>query len=400
MLRFIWTTIFFTCAVAFANATEKIILTKDQKSILIGKAIYFIEDKSKNLDFNEIIHADAFTPLNKDIANFQTSESSFWLRFTIVNKDNQDNNYLEIQQPILDEVDLYSCDSEGRYHSEQTGMRFPFQQRKIKKGTNFVFKLDLKPGQEKTYYMKVRGKQQILIPLRIISEDSLDSDNTSRNLWFGIYCGIILVMFLYNIFVYLSIRDRSYIYYVLHTLFVGLTQGSLTGFTFKYLWPNSIWFGNYAVFLFTCLVSIVGIQFLIEFMRVRENYRKILMVLKIFQAIYIVYIFTSMAGFYSYTFGAILPTQSTIALIIFGVSIYFYRKGFSEAKFYLIGWSSLLLGIIIYVLKDFGLLPYNNFTAYSLLFGSAAEVTLLSFALADKINIFKAEKEKSQEETL
>jgi two-component system NtrC family sensor kinase len=59
-----------------------------------------------------------------------------------------------------------------------------------------------------------------------------------------------------------------------------------------------------------------------------------------------------------------------------------------------------MVGIVIYVLKDYGVLPYNTFTAYSILFGSAAEVTLLSFALADKINIFKQDKERSQEETV
>ena len=59
-----------------------------------------------------------------------------------------------------------------------------------------------------------------------------------------------------------------------------------------------------------------------------------------------------------------------------------------------------LLGVCIYVLKDFEVFPYNGFTRYTMHFGSAAEVILLSFALADRINILKKEKETSQAEAL
>ena len=208
-------------------------------------------------------------------------------------------------------------------------------------------------------------------------------------------------MFLYNIFIYLSTKDKSYLYYVLHTFFIGLTQASLIGFTYKYLWPNHPWFGNFSIFLFTCLVSIVGIQFLIEFMHIKnQTSPKIYKLLKSFQFLYLLLIVLSLFGYYSFTFSQILSIQPVVALSILAIAIYYYKKGYAEAKYYLIGWSSLMAGIVIYVLKDYGILPYNTFTAYSILFGSAAEVTLLSFALADKINIFKREKEKSQEETL
>jgi signal transduction histidine kinase len=44
--------------------------------------------------------------------------------------------------------------------------------------------------------------------------------------------------------------------------------------------------------------------------------------------------------------------------------------------------------------------PYNDLTNYTKEGGIALDVVLLAFALADKINTFKREKEKSQEETL
>jgi two-component system NtrC family sensor kinase len=89
-----------------------------------------------------------------------------------------------------------------------------------------------------------------------------------------------------------------------------------------------------------------------------------------------------------------------VSVYMLFTSIIILKKGYKPAKFFLIGWSIFLIGICIYVLKDFGFLPYNIFTRYTMHFGTAAEVILLSFALADRINILKQEKEQSQTEAL
>jgi two-component system NtrC family sensor kinase len=377
-------------------------IDKNYSPKLIGTYISFLEDKDNNFSFHQVRNSGAYQSFDKDIVNFQVSKSTFWLRLTVKNNSSTSNNLIEVIQPLLEEVYLYSpvSSSSNKYHLVRQGGKFPFFKRRYDQSVNFLFKLDLAPGETKTFYLKVRSHKQILMPIRIIQEEKLTGEVSNQTLWFGIYCGIVIVMFLYNLFVYYSIKDRSYLYYVLHTLFIGLTQASLIGFTYKYLWPDSPWFGNYSVFLFTCLVSIVGVQFLIEFMHIRKIAPRIYILLKFFQLIYLVFIISSLLGFYSFTFGQILFTQPIVAIIILIISIYLYKQGYAEAKYYLIGWSSLMVGIVIYVLKDYGVLPYNTFTAYSILFGSAAEVTLLSFALADKINIFKQDKERSQEETV
>jgi len=392
------------CLISNLGYSEDRIITlnKNYDPKLIGTYISFLEDKDNNFSFHHVRSSRAYMPFDKDIVNFQVSKSTFWLKLTVRNNGSTSNNLIEIIQPLLEEVYLYSpiSNSPNKYRLIRQGEKFPFFKRTYDQSVNFLFKLDLDPGETKTFYLRVRGHKQILMPIRIIQEEKLIGEVSNQTLWFGIYCGIVIVMFLYNLFVYYSIKDRSYLYYVLHTFFIGLTQASLIGFTYKYLWPDSPWFGNYSVFLFTCLVSIVGVQFLIEFMHIRKIAPKIYVLLKFFQLIYLVFIISSLLGFYSFTFGLILFTQPIVAIIILIISIYLYKQGYAEAKYYLIGWSSLMVGIVIYVLKDYGVLPYNTFTAYSILFGSAAEVTLLSFALADKINIFKQDKERSQEETL
>ena len=388
----------------FIYANDKVLtIDKNYKGDLIGTHISYLEDKNNNLTMAEVTHSENFISSSKDIVNFQVSNSAFWMKLTIKNDDHGTDNVLEIAQPLIDKIELYTPDSNvsGKYKVIQRGQSYAFAHRGPDQSVNFLFKLDLKPGEVKTFYLKVSSYKQMLLPIRVIKSTDIISTVSTQTVWFGIYSGIVIVMFLYNIFIYYSTRDKSYLYYVLHTLFIGLTQASLIGFTYKYLWPINPWFNNYSVFLFTCLVSIVGVQFLIEFMHIKNrNSPKIYKLLKLLQVIYLLLIITSLLGHYTFTYRLILNIQPFAAIIMISIGIYYYKKGYAEAKYYLIGWSTLMAGIIIYVLKDYGIIPYNTFTAYSILFGSAAEVTLLSFALADRINIFKEEKEKSQEEIL
>jgi phosphoglycerate-specific signal transduction histidine kinase len=85
-----------------------------------------------------------------------------------------------------------------------------------------------------------------------------------------------------------------------------------------------------------------------------------------------------------------------ISIFMLVTPIIILRKGFKPAKFFLVAWSMFLIGIFVYILKDMEVLPFNNFTRYTMQIGSAIETVLLSFALADRINILKKEKEESQ----
>jgi class 3 adenylate cyclase len=77
-----------------------------------------------------------------------------------------------------------------------------------------------------------------------------------------------------------------------------------------------------------------------------------------------------------------------------------YKKGWKPARFYVLGWTTLLVGMFVFALELLGKLPSNFFTTHSVQIGSALEVILLSLGLADRINVLKQEKEKAQTELL
>lgn len=370
-----------------------------REPVLIGKNLMMLEDKEGALTFEQAKSAVNYTRLNNDVPNLGTSSSVFWLKFDVVSASQPDRLLLNVAAPVLDEITLFYPDSLGNYRQVNYGENYPFKVRKYKE-ESYLFDLQVAPT-PKTYYLRIKSGEQLLLPIYIGSRQQIAESQDTRRTLFGMYAGIILVMFFYNLFILYSTRDKSYLWYVLHTLFVGLTQASLQGYAFEYLWPGSSWLAKESIFLFTCLVSLAGIEFLKVFLHTRDTApRWMHNGLHVFSGLYILYIILSFAGIHSVTYGAILGTQSAVALYILAMGIVVYRRGFAPAKFYLIAWGSLMLGILVYVMMNFGMLPYNLFTNSALLIGSALEVALLSFALANKINLLTRENHENQRRVL
>jgi signal transduction histidine kinase len=181
---------------------------------------------------------------------------------------------------------------------------------------------------------------------------------------------------------------------------VGLVQSTFEGHTFQYLWPNNTYWSVRAFFILTALVNIIGVEFMRRFLNTKSFLPKLDRLSYVIYAVYLIDIVVLLAGNFHLGYQIIQAFASLVSIYILTVSTLIAKRGYRPAKFFLIAWIPLLLSIIVWILKDVGVLPYNTFTNYSITIGSALEVILLSFALADKINIFKAEKEKSQEEAL
>jgi diguanylate cyclase (GGDEF)-like protein len=78
------------------------------------------------------------------------------------------------------------------------------------------------------------------------------------------------------------------------------------------------------------------------------------------------------------------------------VGIRTFQKRQPGAWYFLLAWSALLLGAVVLPLHNMGLVPANVWNRHALMLGSAVEMLMLSFALADSINTARREKEEAQ----
>lgn len=218
---------------------------------------------------------------------------------------------------------------------------------------------------------------------------------------YGGYYGIFIVMCLYNFFLFLSLRNTVYLYYIFYVTGFGLLQLSMNGFAFQYLWPASINFNSYSIFIFIILAQSAVLIFSKEFLDTKNNSiiaNKLILILLSIYAI----IFISGLSFLKYSLALKLALANvlfvSITLIVSGIII--FKKGYTPARFYLLAWSFFLIGILIFVLRIFNIFPESFLSTNGMQIGSVLEVVLFSFAIADRINLLKKEKEIAQQKSL
>jgi signal transduction histidine kinase len=354
-----------------------------------GLHAYYFQESLVNTPEQAL--SNQFTPFQNDVQSLSVNPGVVWVRIDIVNRSS-DAIGIKLDLASYDRVDWYLIDNGVFIDSAFTGeLRVdPSKEEYIE---NNIFNLQkLRSGFRNTVLIRLVNTEQIVIPLRIDRISSLQGTNSNRRFIFGVYTGIMLVMFLYNIFLAFSIRERIYLHYLGHLLFAWLTQAAFQGIAAYYFWPGNAYLTIIGFTVATCMVSVFGILFMRGFLQTSTHmpgHDKVLQVLVVF---YLVSVVLAFSGIAKETFALVLPVQALVSVFILYVTVRLVVKGSKQARFYLIGWALLFVGITIYVLKDFGVLPFNDVTNYALMAGTALEVVLLSIALADRINILEEEK--------
>lgn len=368
-----------------------------EESVEISEKIFLFEDKENNKSIDEIIHSDAFVPNLVKVPNLGITTSSIWVRYTISDASTSKDLLIELANPLLDRVEFYQVVNDKVLSHETFGEYLPYN-RRIYDHQNYIFPIDVSTGEAITVYIKIESQEQIQLPLFLGSVESTFKRLSSLDILFGIFFGIMLVMILYNLFIFVSTRDAAYLFYVMYIAMVMLLQLSFHGYSFRFFWKERPDIAMSSVYWLTAIVPILGMSFEKVFLKTHE-YSKLID--RILVGFIILTGFVAIIGgiFPSLQF-LIAAMAGVTALYAFFVALKMSLSGNRSAKLYLSAWGIFLIGVIIHTLKDGGILPYNNITHYTMILGVSVELVLLSFALADRINIMREEKEAFQQKTV
>ncbi|MGF7230633.1 sensor histidine kinase [Arachidicoccus sp.] len=392
--------IFFVHLHSIADA-QFIHFTPNIANNYIGKSVSVFLDSSNKIGLEGVRqHPELFHMQSDDVPNLGMNNDNFWIKFSIVNESHFNKIILNLEYPNIDKVTLYRLENSLQADSITIKEGSPISQR-IYKHQYYIFDLNLPPGDSVTCFLLIRSSKRLLLPLTLNTERSIISSITMSDIFSGMYFGLMLAMLLYNLFIYFSVKDRHYLSYVHYIFWVTITQATLFGYSQRFIWSSNKWLLEHMLILTAAMSGIATIIFTKSFLYVKKNFRYLDWALNVI-------ILGDLTGFVMVICNYKLVAYSTInitagigALIVLTVAIIMaYYKKYKPAKYFLIAWTVFLISIIIFVLKDFGLINYNFWTVHSIQIGSAAETMLLSFALAAKINILKKEKEASQEEAL
>ncbi len=382
-------------------AIEPIVLTVDKGEYPIGLNLEILEDKEGKLTLadvrkNEI--ENLWTKSNKEVPSFGYTKSAFWVRFK-TNAPLNEKYLLEVAFPALDWIDFYTILSDNTIIVRESGDFRPFSQRDIQYRT-FTFILEPHANAEKEYYIRFAGEGSLQLPIIIWSPIAFAEKVNNEMLGMGLYFGIMLVMFVYNLFLWLSVRDKNYFYYVVYIAASSFFLLNNSGITYQYFWVWSPAVYNLLVPTGLYLILFSVLIFTVSFLQIKKNIPLLYKILKfLFIVLILTYLFGLPVSFRFTMVSGIIVGMASFLLCLFA-GIIMVRRGYRPAIFYLVAWTAFLIGAIVLALKTMGVLPSNVFTGNAMQVGSVMEVVLLSLGLADRINDLKKQNELAQAQVL
>lgn len=371
---------------------QQLVQIKDGEGIDLGLYLEYFIDESNSLKVEEAT-GQTYETSNAKILNLANLPFNVWIRFDLQSQT-KDEIYLTVDNALLEEIEVYSITDGEIDKTFEGGALRPFHERSIQ-SENFLMKLPITEGMTSSIYLKVNSKFPLLLPMDIATPPALSKNYQEHNLFWGLYAGTLLFAFLYNLFVFFSVREKRYLYYILYILGSVIFYMGLQGYSFQYLWPNHPILNIRLGFLIS-LTNIIITIFSMSFLRITKK-SKVMYYFGV--GTIVAYTLIGIINFTpAYSLGlGLAQLLSLITCIYFiTVAVISFFRGIQSAKYYLIGWTIFLVLVSVYILTINGVITGNFFTTHSIFIGHMSEVLLLSFALADQINILKKENETNQ----
>jgi signal transduction histidine kinase/CheY-like chemotaxis protein len=380
-----------------AEALQPVNVDASTQHLDLGPHLRFREIRPAESDLEKVLQSPGdWQPVPSSPPNFGFSESGYWFSVEVHNRaDTAVDMLLQIAYPLLDQIEIHHVSEGNTLARASLGDRRPFAERLIP-ARHFLVPLVFAPGSTSTLYVYLQTTSSVQLPLTLHAPQAFYNDEMMHSVGLGLYYGAILIMAVYNLFLFVTVRDRTYLFYVFFVVSFLLFQLNLSGHAFQYLWPTGTAWGDASAAVLVLLTNLGGALFAIHFLGLRQNAPRAWM-LCVFSAL------IATAGivaclFISYStmirFAAALTIFDALTVLFIGILL--WKRGMKHARYYVIAWCSFLIGCTLLSMALAGILPLVFITEHGAKIGSLLEVVMLSFALGDRIN----EERRSKLDTL
>ncbi|MBI3794906.1 MAG: sensor histidine kinase [Nitrospinae bacterium] len=385
-----------------AFAFEPFELRQEMNGAYLGEHVEHLEDKTKSLTIEKALSGrfkTNFKPVQGETINLGVSRYPQWFHFSVRNAATTEIPWiLLMENPLQFRLEVYEVLGNGKYRFHQGGLQIPFDRRDIAHRKN-AFSMKTSPGTGEIY-VKCWSDGDVFLAnatMTAWSPKHFAADNNGEAYLLGVFYGALSALFFYNLFIFFTVRDASYLWYVSYLVLITFTYISINGLGSQYFWPyypflNELFFYFGAGFFFQLFSR--------SFLGTKERlpvFDKIIVAGILVSFFFLVLAATgvdssivSLAGY---------PIQQLFVVASFFAGIKTLRAGVRHARFYVIAWIPFILAMPPFVLRDFGFLPDSTFVTYSVQVATLLEALLFSFALADRIRILREEKENAENAT-
>lgn len=389
--------ILFTLSVVLwpSLASAAIVLTPDSSGMPLNGDIELLEDRGAQLsivDMADPAVQSRFKPANGR-ASVGQSTSPWWIKVTLQRESNSPSQWwLEVGSVTQLDLRLYLPGADGNWQERESGERVSYKQSRDHDFRHMLFKLPPLDQAPLTFYLRSYDPAGNSFPLRTWQLDQLIQASAEENLALGVVYGIIAALLLYNLFIFFSLRDSAYFWYVLTTAGALLMIVSMSGHGFQYLWPDNpvpFWLDRVTL---PSLWGFCACRFTQCLMQTRSHVRWAHHLLSFACACYVIAIALEGLGQRNIAAWIIALLSLTSIPAALGSALIRWRQGYFPALLYLCGYGLILGSISLALMRATGLVQPAAWNAYVFPLSVAAESILFSFALAYRIQTLKQEK--------
>ena len=366
----------------------------NQKSDNLLKDSYIYKDQT-NSETIQTIKNKEFSPINqtKSLSFGYSPNFTLWIKFTLTNSsDETKEKVIEYKNGLTTDLMFYDGDlveQEGLFHIKST-----------RKTINPNFTIKLKPNETKSYYLQVSTSiTTLIVNLAIHDTVSYYEEELKHQNILMIFFSSMIILALYNIFVYFFTRVKSYLYYVFYIFTICMHQFFYVGFANIYIqeaYLMRIAIENAAIIVALPALSLA--LFTISFINTKENFPKIHRYLKayliVFPIIILIIVLREEHGWLRNIFSVILLVS------LFIITIYSVIKRNRQGYFLLFGWLVFFLSGMMMFMSSLGVYNLYDVIPYFIEIFLVLEAIIFSIALSDRIKQLQKEKDSAQNSLL
>lgn len=351
--------------------------------------LHTFDSESPDHDFDQVL---AFTDARWKEApsytlNYGLQDAPVWIRLRAQNlhAEISQHRFFSIAYPTLDSVTIWITQRGKVLSKHEMGDRFPFKARAYAH-RDFLAEVTIPPGGDITLYARIQSSGSLIVPVSFLSPREQTQKDQNDLLIHGGFLSILIAMAIYNLLVGVTLREKSYLLYVVYLVSLAGVYSSLFGFSYQYLWPAYPILAQYSVGFFTLVSAFFAMRFFVSFLDISKQLKGVNFVLRGVSIFIVLWMPLMFVTPYKYTVYLSSIFAVTVALICLLGGAFTAYKGSVIAKYYLLAWCCFILGGLLFLVNKLGLINQPAFAENSFRAGTILEVVFLSLALTHRIH--------------
>jgi diguanylate cyclase (GGDEF)-like protein len=391
----------FIMQISVFSRSETIDLSAFEAATLGKYLHYFQEKKNSPLSLNEAIdrfsRGDALQGTGNSIS-LGIGVRPVWLKATVKNEQLNDTLYrLSIETPWLDYIDTWLVQDGLVQKHIVGGDAVPFDQRPMPYRV-FAFETRFLPGTTDLYF-RIESLGPMAIPLRMSTIDAAIKRDISSAYEYGFLYGVMAALALYNIVLFVIIRQRIFGLYSLYLLGFIVNSLSYTGQLHTLITSDyGPYFQDWTDTFLMITYSIAGLLFARELLNTRSYAPRLdKLTIAVTTIIPLGILVGALANQLVFSLILAFILNSSFALLFIALGVAALKAGADFARLFLFSSVQAAVCIGISTMAVGGVVPYNDFTFKAIEVGMALEAVLLAVIIAQQFRM--AQRDKVMAET-